>query len=279
MRNRENASMSRQVSKQLLGFVAAALVLSLAGAPRTAQAQAASSPDGGWSFEFTPYLWGAAMSGEVGAGQLPTIGVDMSFSDILDNLDSGLMGAFEARKGRWGLLFDAIYMKLEHSGTASRTGAGSIGATATASANLEMAQTMFAAGVAYRAIEGRTPLDVIGGVRYAKIEADAQIDGSFYAQTASVSRSAAKSWVDPYVGVRALHPIAERWTLVGYADIGGFGVGSDFTWQAAAGVNYEFSKAIAGKFGYRYMSVDYDKDGFRYDMANSGLYLGVGIRF
>jgi len=94
-----------------------------------------------------------------------------------------------------------------------------------------------------------------------------------------VAASAEKSWVDPYIGVRVQHPIAERWTLVGYADVGGFGVGSDFTWQALAGVNYEFSKAIAGKFGYRYLYVDYDKDGFRYDMANSGLYLGVGIRF
>ena len=257
----------------------AAIVAALGATPTVAQAQAAASAGGGWTFEFTPYLWGAAMSGEVAGGQLPTINVDMSFSDILDNLDAGLMGAFEARNGRWGLLFDAIYMKLAHSATASRTGPGPIGSTATASAELEMTQTVYAAAVAYRAIEGRTPLDVIGGARYAKLTADAQIDGSFYAQTGSVAAGAEKSWVDPYVGVRVQHPIAERWTLVGYADVGGFGVGSDFTWQAAAGVNYEFSKAIVGKFGYRYLYVDYDKDGFRYDMGNSGLYLGVGIRF
>jgi hypothetical protein len=256
-----------------------AILATLGLMPAAARAQSAGSLDSGWSFEFTPYLWGAAMSGEVAGGSLPAINVDMSFSDIVDNLDAGLMGAFEARNGRWGLLFDAIYMKLAHSGSASRTGAGPIGATATASAELEMAQSMFAAGVAYRAIEGRSPVDVIGGVRYAKIEADARIDGSFFAQTGSVALSAEKSWWDPYVGVRVQHPIAERWTLVGYADVGGFGVGSDFTWQTAAGISYEFSKTFAGKFGYRYMSVDYDKDGFRYDMANSGLYLGVGIRF
>ena len=257
----------------------AAIVAALGATPTVAQAQAAASSGGGWTFEFTPYLWSAGMSGEVGAGALPTMNVDMSFSDILDNLDAGLMGAFEARNGRWGLLFDAIYMKLAHSATASRTGPGPIGSTATASAELEMTQTVFAAAVAYRAIEGRTPLDVIGGARYAKLTVDAQIDGSFYAQTGSVAASAEKSWVDPYIGVRVQHPIAERWTLVGYADVGGFGVGSDFTWQALAGVNYEFSKSIAGKFGYRYLYVDYDKDGFRYDMANSGLYLGAGIRF
>lgn len=256
-----------------------AILATLGIAPATARAQAAAAPGSGWTFEFTPYIWGAGMSGEVEAGSLPAINVDMSFSDILKNLDAGLMGAFEARQGRFGLLFDAIYMKLAHSGTASRTGQGPIGATATASAELEMRQTMYAAAVAYRIDEGRAPLDVIGGIRYSKIEADARIDGSFFAQTGSVEQGASKDWVDPYVGVRAQYPIAEQWTLVGYGDIGGFGVGSDFAWQAAVGVNVDFSKTFSGKVGYRYISVDYDKDGFRYDMANSGLYLGVGIRF
>jgi len=140
-------------------------------------------------------------------------------------------------------------------------------------------QKMFAAAVAYRAVEGSAPIDIIGGLRYSKIEADAAIDGSFFAQAGSVARSADKSWVDPYIGVRALYPVANHWTFVSYADIGGFGVGSDFTWQALVGVNYEMSKTFAAKLGYRYLSVDYDKDGFIYDMANSGLYFGLGIRF
>jgi opacity protein-like surface antigen len=263
------------------GRMASALVAGMLalGAGTVATPQTTAAQAGGWQFELTPYIWAAGMSGDVQGGALPTIGVDMSFSDILDNLDAGLMGAFEARKGRWGFLFDAIYMKLKDSGTASRTGTGPIGATATASAELEVKQTLFAAAVAYRAVEGRAPLDVIGGLRYSKIEADASINGSFFAQTGTVARSAEKDWVDPYIGVRVLQPIASHWTLVGYLDIGGFGVGSDFTWQTLLGVNYEFSKMFAGKFGYRYISVDYDKDGFVYDMANSGLYLGLGIRF
>jgi hypothetical protein len=259
--------------------LAAAMLATLGLAPAEARAQAAAAPGTGWTFDFTPYIWGAGMSGDVQGGALPPVGVDMSFSDILDNLDAGLMGAFEARNGRWGFLFDAIYMKLKDSGTASRTGPGPIGATATASAELEVKQTLYAAAVAYRAVEGRAPLDVIGGLRYSNIEASARIDGSFFAQAGTAARSARKDWVDPYVGVLVLQPIAPQWTLVGYMDVGGFGVGSDFTWQTLVGVNCEFSKTFAGKFGYRYISVDYDKDGFVYDMANSGLYLGVGIRF
>jgi opacity protein-like surface antigen len=86
-------------------------------------------------------------------------------------------------------------------------------------------------------------------------------------------------WVDPYIGARIQHPVADRWTLVGYGDIGGFGVGSDFAWQAIAGVNYDFSKSVSGKLGYRYLAVDYDKDGFLYEMDSYGAYLGVGFRF
>jgi opacity protein-like surface antigen len=245
----------------------------------TVQVQATAASGVGWSFDFTPYIWGAGMDGSVQVGQLPSTSVDMSFSDILENLDAGLMGAFEARTGRWGLLFDAVYMKLEDSGTATRTGAGPIGATASASAQLEVTQTLYAAAVAYRITEGRAPLDLIGGLRYLETEADARIEGSLFAQTATAERSAKKSWTDPYIGLRLQQPLAARWTLVSYADIGGFGVGSDFTWHALLGVNYEFSKAIAGKIGYRILDVDYDKDGFAYDMAYSGLYFGLGIRF
>lgn len=255
--------------------VAAALGL-CAAAPAGAQTK---TSDSGWQFEIIPYIWAAGMKGDVQSGSLPKISTDVSFSDILDVLDFGLMGAFEARKGRWGVLFDAIYMKLSMDGTASRTGSGPIGATLTANANLEMKQTMLAAAAAYRTVEGRSPVDVIGGLRYIKLEASADINASFFALTGTVSRSADKGWVDPYIGARIQHPIADRWTLLGYGDIGGFGVGSDFTWQAIVGVNYDFSKSVSGKLGYRYLSVDYDKDGFLYDMDSYGVYLGVGIRF
>lgn len=234
---------------------------------------------GGWQYEFTPYIWGAGMKGKVQGGSLPEISVDASFSDILDVLDFGLMGAFEARKDRWAVLLDAVYMKLSAGGAASRTGPGPVGATATANANFGMTQTVLTAAAAYRAREGRSPLDVIGGLRYIKLEADADIHGSFFARAGSVAGSVHKDWVDPYIGARIQYPLAERWTLTGYGDVGGFGVGSDFSWQLSAGVKYDFSKNISGKFGYRAFYADYDKSGFLYDMKNEGLYAGVGIRF
>jgi len=246
-------------------------------APASAQSSGTSANT--WSYEFTPYLWGSAMKGDVQTNSLPKTTVDMSFADVLDVLDFGLMGAFEARKGRWGLFADAIYMKVSDSATASRTLPGPLGATLTARAEVTLKQTMFAAAVMYRAVEGRTPVDVIGGLRYNKLDVEATADFTLLGLAASLSRAGDKDWVDPYIGVRIQHPLSQRWTFVGYADVGGFGVGSDSTYQLAAGFNYEHSRTISAKVGYRYLNIDYDKSGFLYDMKTDGLYLGVGIRF
>jgi opacity protein-like surface antigen len=243
-------------------------------------AAGAHADEGGWQYELTPYLWASAMKGETKVfPHVPKVKVDSSFSDILDSLDMGFMGAFEARKGRWGILVDAIYMNVSDAATAVRTGPEDAAVLATANANLRAKQAMVGVGAAYRFSEGPTAVDAIGGLRYSHISVEARIDATFFGAAGTAIRKSTEDWVDPYVGMRVQHPITPRWTLVGYADIGGFGVGSDFTWQAAAGANYALSRDVTAKFGYRYMSVDYDKGGFMYDVANSGLYAGVGIRF
>ena len=109
----------------------------------------------------------------------------------------------------------------------------------------------------------------------ASANADLEIKQTMLA----VERSGKDDWTDPYVGVRVLHTLNERWKLAGCADYGGFGVGSDSTWQVLVGAEYSFSKTAAMKFGYRELSIDYDKHNFIYDMKNKGAYVGVGIRF
>jgi predicted porin len=262
-----------------IAWIKGTLAVVALGLACSAAAQAPGATADQWRFEFTPYFWAAGMKGAIESGSLPRTNIDMSFSDIWDALDFGAMGAFEARKGRFGILFDAIYMKLTEGATTSRTGPGPIGATATAEANLKMEQTVLAAALAYRVTDGPTAVDVLAGARYIKLDATADIAGSFFASSGSVSRSGDKDWTDPYIGVRVLHPLNERWTLTGYLDYGGFGVGSDSTWQAIAGAEYNFSKTVSMKFGYRELSVDYDSGGFLYDMKQKGAYLGVGIRF
>ena len=46
------------------------------------------------------------------------------------------------------------------------------------------------------------------------------------------------------------------------ADFGGFGLGSDLTWNVRVGLGYNFSDTIGVKFGYHWMDIDYDHEGF-----------------
>jgi len=53
----------------------------------------------------------AAIEGDMQVGNV-TSDMDVSFSDILDNLDMGFMGFAEHRRGKWSFIGDAVYMKL-----------------------------------------------------------------------------------------------------------------------------------------------------------------------
>jgi len=248
-----------------VGTVLIAMVLVIV-ASHPAAAQTPGDP--GWRFEATPYLWAASLDGKTQVGHLPKIDVDAGFSDILDRLDIGLMGAFEARQDRWGFLFDGQYIKVSDSVHTPGSLFGKLDA--------EITQQGYALAALYRVSEGPAPLDLAGGVRYYHINVDLELTPG---QLAGRHEGGSQSWWDPFIGVRAQYPFADRWSLVGYADSGGFGVGSDFTWQALAEINYRFSPMFIGKLGYRRLHIDYDRNNVVYDMTASGLYLGLGIRF
>ena len=255
-------------------LAAMAVLFTMVAAWGIGAANAAEDGDG-LSYSITPYLWATSMKGDVQGGRLPEISVDMSFSDILDVLNFGFMTAVEVRKGRLGFLFDGIYMNVSDSADAT----GPRGAL-TVSADVEVRQTMLAFAAAWRVLDGRLPLDAVAGIRYNRIEADADIDATLFGLVdGSVSRSVDKDWVDPYVGVRVYVPVTDALRLVGYLDAGGFGVGSDFTWHGLAGMEYAISETFTTSLGYRYMHIDYDQDGFRYDMVNQGPYAGLGMHF
>jgi hypothetical protein len=64
-----------------------------------------------WNIEFTPYFWAAELDGDATL-RGRTGPVEVSFSDLLDNLDIAFMGRLEAWNGKWGLFLDGLYMDL-----------------------------------------------------------------------------------------------------------------------------------------------------------------------
>jgi hypothetical protein len=62
-------------------------------------------------------------------------------------------------------------------------------------------------------------------------------------------------------------------------DAGGFGVGSQLTYQIYGGVGKEFKQKFDVLLGYRHLYVDYKNGGFLYDVHMSGLQAGFNIHF
>ena len=117
--------------------------------------QSASSSD--WQFAFAPYLFASGVSGTVGA-RGRTIEIDASFGNVFENLDIGLMGTFEAKKGKYIVLTDLIWVKM----SAERDTPGDLFSSAKIGVNL----FIFDPEVGYRIIENEAgSVDILGGVR------------------------------------------------------------------------------------------------------------------
>ena len=219
-----------------------------------------------WEWELTPYLWGAGLDGEVKVGRLPASGVEASFSDLWDVLDIGLMAAFEGHREPWGFLVDAFYVELSDSAPAANPAFGEV--------EVELVQQMYQFAATYRVLEGKTSVDVLGGARWYILQPDLTLNGG---PAAGRSVSGDEDWWDGFAGARVRHEINDRWWLTGGADIGAGG--SDLSWQLLAGAGCRIGKRSSLKFGYRYLSVDYENGDVLSDMATSGPYVGAGFKF
>ena len=232
-----------------------------------------------WQFEVTPYFLAAGLDGTVGVRGVEA-DLDVSFNDIWDSLDSAFMGMFTAQKGPWTFELETVYLKLEDQGAKGVTGPfGKVSVGGALELTTEL--TILQGSVGYRVLDDATKVDLIGALRYTDIDVDMDVSITttpgivFPGGAASVSGS--ESWTDAVVGARVLQPVADNVALVGYADVGGGG--SDLTYQLIGGVNWTFRKGFTSKLGYRYLSWDYEDDGTKWDVAASGLYLGLGIQF
>jgi len=221
-----------------------------------------------WSFEVTPYLWTAGLQGDLSA-RGRSVTVDPSFRDLIEDLDFGAMLLAELRYARWGLLLDGLYMKLSKEADTPGPLFSRIDATS------EMG--MLGPSLGYRAVlTDRFTLDVLGGARLWFVDTELDFEPGVLPGF-KVDQS--KSWVDPIVGVRLGVQLADRLFFRALGDVGGFGVGSDLTWQAFAGLGYRFDPRWSVTAGYRALGLDFKRGGFELDVIMHGPVVGVGFRF
>ena len=224
-----------------------------------------ASHESGWHYRAGFYTWATALEGDVairGRG----IPVDSGFDDILENLEFAVMGVMEVGCGKWSFLADLFYAELSTSNTSERIHAAA-----------ELNQFLGNFAVVYNVLDTEcTRFDVFAGTRVSSLDADVEID---FQQAPDVSESSRKSWVDPIIGIRFQQEISEQFFFRAVADFGSFGISSDITWQALAGVGYRVSDKGSMLLAYRGIGTDYSSGDFAYDVVSHGLLLGYEYTF
>ncbi|MBV9741706.1 MAG: hypothetical protein JOZ30_18840, partial [Hyphomicrobiales bacterium] len=103
----------------------------------------------------------------------------------------------------------------------------------------------------------------------------------------AIAKSGNVDWTDPLIGARARFEIAPGQNIFVRGDVGGFGVGSKFSWQAIGGYSFDFAQSngvtYSGLVGFRALYVDYSQGSgqarYAYKMLQIGPAIGVGFKF
>jgi len=243
----------------------ALLALSAAAyaSPQGAPAEEDKGP--GWSFTLAPYFWATGFDGDLTLDGQEIEGDGSSSGLPREFALSGFLGHFEARHGPWAFALSPVYLHVEADGDDTPPTDSDIvieGAIVEGFATRALGRGWQAlAGVRTYALD--TEVDVtIGGVAQPELDAD-------------------KSWLDPIVGVRFEPVLSERWTMSARADVGGFGLGSDLSWNASLNAGYRLSSYARVFLGYRVLDFDFadgsGSDRVEYDVRFSGPLVGVAF--
>ncbi|CAI2412203.1 Uncharacterised protein [Serratia liquefaciens] len=261
--NRSNRFSGRFLPAALLAFGVISFPAE-AVQPLSAGYQAADE----WQFTFAPYVWAAGIRGDIGHRSTGTQFMKTDFSDIARDLDVAVMGMGEARKGRYSLLVDLMYID-----TTTRNDLPD-GAPADRLKVDNRTVSGFLGG-GYTLLEkGGGRLDAAGGARVWYSSTRLTFQGG---DAGGISGSDRATWIDVVAGLRghyALTPTVwlSAWGLAG-------GGQSRLDWDVAGLVGWEFMSGFSAVAGYRAMGVDYRHDGFVYDVVQQGPILGVSGRF
>ncbi len=223
-----------------------------------------------WSYKLAPYVLAPNIDGNARVGTLIDAGVSVDPIDIINTLDLGGMLFGEALSpSGWGAVLDYSFMELSDSGT-FEDGAGTI--------RSEVFQGVLTASIFKRLTDSADyTIDLYGGIRWWDM--DLEVDATLGPISPSVDVS--ESWVDPHIGLRARRRIGDTaWTMFGVADVGGFGVSSEFAWTLQGGFAWMASDRFSLEFSYKALGVDYEtgttgqSNLFGYDTITHGFLVG-----
>jgi len=224
-----------------------------------------------WQSNAFVYGLAVSISGDARLGPIEQP-VDVSFGDILDNLQMGFMGAYRGNNERFSVGADLIYLAL---GNSKDTGL-------VRRADLDMLVFDVTAGYRFSPV-----FEAFGGLRVTDLSTKVGLVDPLLPLPNPPTREfgGSKTFYDPIFGARVFVPLdqKEKWWLQARGDIGGFGAGMDLTWQAMANVGFKPSEWISIWGGFRALGQDFDDVGqqerFGMDVTYYGPAFGLGLHF
>jgi hypothetical protein len=225
-----------------------------------------------WNFLTDFYLMFPYMDGETGKGDLLSVPVDAKPGDIFSKLKMAAMLYFEAKTDKWAITSDLVYMNLHQTvtpGIVYHSGEVIAKEFIWEPAGLYRIVPFWEVGIGGRITSLSTDIDARKNV--------------FPAGTEAVTASGSKTWFDPVLITRLSADINDKWLFQVRGDVGGFGIGSDLTWQIQAYSGYRFTKVFQLTAGYRVLSNDYDKgegsERFVFNVKQFGPVIRFGFNF
>ncbi len=220
-----------------------------------------------WKNTAELYFMGAGMSGTTGVGPVE-VKVAATFEQILENLQFGAMVNYRGESRTFAVTADVMYCRL------ATTVDGPAGF---AEAKVDAKEWLATVTANYRA---SGVLDVFAGARLTSLTDSLELTGG---PGSSRSAELSETWVDPILGARVKVPVGKGWSLEGYGDLGGFGVGSDFTWMLQGRVTWQVSRVVGVAVGYRALYQDYETgsgtDHFKWNVTTQGPLLAINVTF
>ena len=201
----------------------------------------------------------AGLHGNVGVrGQV--VPVSISAGDLLKHLDIVLPLRWTACKPAQSYYVDLLYLRVSNAMTCQDT------PSETVQAQLKELILETAYGIRLNCSDVQR-INALIGVRFWDLSSE--LDYTWDVNP-SAQFSGSKDWVDPIIGVDDYLLLNRRLVFAAQADIGGFGVGSHFSWQLYGGLKYTFSHAFMMGLEYRALYVDYTEGGFTFDTTTEG---------
>jgi hypothetical protein len=260
-------------------------VLGLATASHAGDMDPGADP--GWEFMLAPYFWAAGIEGNLDAENV-SADIDVSFSDIWDALDVGVLTAFEARNGRFSVATNAIYLKL--SADAERPISSVLPGAPPGSFDVRstLEEIIFELFPRFEVLslplcdasgERRIALDLGPGARafWLNTHLDVKLDPGSPLGPFSRRFDERNFWVDLVGTARVRAQLTENVRFVVAGDYGGFDIGSSShkTWSLQGYLDYRLGRHWTLVGGWRTLEIE--RGSVELEMA--GPLFGAAYRF